>query len=86
MKSEILNKDELKVIIKTMYIDFIGLINIFLDNDYLKFNTIYDYVLGISNLVILYCFLIYYYKASSEIKRQKAENKKLEDLKRFGLV
>lgn len=81
-----MKKEEIVLLIQALFIAVFGWSNIFLDNDYLKFNTIYDYVLGISNLVILYCFLIYYYKASSEIKRQKAENKKLEDLKRFGLV
>ena len=77
---------EIVLLIQALFIAIFGWTNIFLDNDYLKFNTFYQNVLGISNLVILYCFLIYYYKVSSEIKRQKAENKKLEDLKRFGLV
>ena len=81
-----MKKEEIVLLIQALFIAVFGWSNIFLDNDYLKFNTIYDYVLGISNLVILYCFLIYYYKASSEIKRQKAENKKLEDLKRLGIV
>ena len=85
MKFEILNKDELKLIIKTMYIAFIGLINIVLIDDLTKINSEYD-ILGIPNTIILLCLAIYYYLSLAEINDQKKENKKSEDLKRFGLV
>ena len=85
MKFEILNKDELKLIIKTMYIAFIGLINIVLIDDLIKINLKYD-ILGIPNTIILLCLTIYYYLSLVEINYQKKQNKKSEDLKRFGLV
>ena len=85
MKSEILNKDELKLIIKTMYIAFIALINIVLIDDLVKINSKYD-ILGIPNTIILLCLTIYYYLSLAEINDKKKENKKSEDLKRFGLV
>ena len=85
MKFEILNKDELKLIIKTMYIAFIGLINIVLIDDLTKINSEYD-ILGIPNTIILLCLTIYYYLSLVEINDKKKENKKSEDLKRFGLV
>ena len=84
-KGEILNKDELKLIIKAMYIAFIGLINIVLINGLVKINSKYD-ILGIPNTIILLCLAIYYYLSLAEINDQKKENKKSEDLKRFGLV
>ena len=86
MKSEILNKDELILVIKTMYIALVGVINIVLIGDLRKTNSFYYYILGIPNAVILLCLLIYYYKSLVEINKQKKENKKSEDLKRFGLV
>ena len=86
MKSEILNKDELILVIKTMYIALVGVINIVLIGDLRKINSFYYYILGIPNAVILLCLLIYYYKSLVEINKQKKENKKSEDLKRFGLV
>ena len=71
---------EIVLLIQTVIITIFGLINMFLDIDYLKVNVFYHNDLVIANLVVLYCFLIYYYNMRKEIKKQKA------DLKRFGLV
>ena len=71
---------EIVLLIQTVIITIFGLINMFLDIDYLKVNVFYHNDLVIANLVALYCFLIYYYNMRKEIKKQKA------DLKRFGLV
>ena len=85
MKFKILNKDELKLIIKTMYIAFIGLINIVLIDGLIKINSKYN-ILGIPNTIILLGLTIYYYLSLAEINDQKKENKKSEDLKRLGFV
>ena len=71
---------EIVLLIQIIIITIFGLINMFLDIDYLKVNVFYHNDLVIANLVVLYCFLIYYYNMRKEIKKQKA------DLKRFGLV
>ena len=85
MKFKILNKDELKLIIKTMYIAFIGLINIVLIDGLIKINSKYN-ILGIPNTIILLGLTIYYYLSLAEINDQKKEHKKSEDLKRLGFV
>ena len=84
--TKIFTKDEIIFLIKMIYILIIGGINDILITHLSKYNFNYYYVLGLPNAFLLLFVSIYYYKFNKEVKMNIQENKKSEDLKRFGLV
>ena len=67
----ILKRDEKIYLIKVFYIIIIGLINAFLIRDLIKINFVYQYILGVPDIVILGILLVYCMVADNERIKNK---------------